>query len=87
MDFFGSYIRDWIIVTLAGPRRTIVTSRVTTRAETTNNLLLPYHRTNHITKSYAYDTAKCWNAIPANIKLVKNSNTFKEKLHKYFLNQ
>ena len=57
-----------------------------TRGNTNNNFMLPYHRTNYIAKSFIYDTAKCYNEIPHNLKELKSSNSFKERLHKHLLN-
>ena len=58
-----------------------------TRGVTNDCLSLPYHRTDYITKSFNYDTAKIWNKIPWEIRKIENKFTFKEKLHNYFINQ
>ena len=57
----------------------------TTRGTTNGNLPVIAHKTNYVTKSFYYDTAKTWNTIPVEIRQIKNRATFKENLHKYFL--
>ena len=58
-----------------------------TRAQTNDELSLPYHKTDYISKSFTYETAKLWNLIPLSLRQVKNSKTFKEKLNKFLLTQ
>ena len=56
-----------------------------TRGTANGNLSLPSHRTNYISKSFYYETAKFWNTLPLNIRAIKNRTSFKERLHNFMV--
>ena len=59
-------------------------SRIT-RGTADKKLAVVAHNTDYLTRSFYYDTAKIWNTIPMDIRMIKNRTTFKENLHKYVL--
>ena len=59
----------------------------TTRGSTSNCLYIPGFKTDYIRKSYMYEAVKLWNSIPAELRNIKNSDSFKEKLHIYFFSR
>ena len=58
---------------------------VPTRATFSNCFFIPRFNTDYIKKSFTIDTAKLWNSLPNELKIIKNNKTFKEKLHLYLL--
>ena len=60
---------------------------VPTRATSRNCFFIPRFNTDYVKISFAIDTAKLWNSLPYELKSEKNTKTFKEKLHIYFLTQ
>ena len=58
---------------------------MTTRGTVNQNLSVIAHKTDYLTKSFYYDTAKVWNTLPVQLRKTRNSHTFQENLHKYFL--
>ena len=57
-----------------------------TRTVCNGGLFIPRYRTDYVGRSFFIETAKLWNKIPLEIKLIDNSKTFKERLHVLFLN-
>ena len=60
---------------------------VCTRGVSNECLYIPRFNTDYVKKSFFVDTAKAWNSIPMDIRNIKNSLTFKEKLQNHYLKE
>ena len=57
---------------------------VNTRLTAHGGYILPKFNTDYFRNSFFCDTIKIWNSLPAHLREIKNINTFKENLHKFF---
>ena len=60
---------------------------ICTRGISKECLYIPRFNTDYVKKSFFVDTAKAWNSIPVDIRNIKSSLTFKEKLQSYYLKE
>ena len=58
-------------------------THINTRGTSNQNLFIPACSTDYIRKSFFTDVAMMWNTIPKEIKNLKNSIRFKEKLQSF----
>ena len=57
---------------------------INTRLTGHGGYLLPNFKTDYFRNSFFYDSIKAWNSLPTEIREIKNINTFKENVHKFF---
>ena len=60
-------------------------SNINTRGVVNDNLFIPRFNTDYVKKSFYIDVAKTWNSIPAELRSIKNSHTFKVRLQAHYL--
>ena len=60
---------------------------IVTRGSTNEHLSVPHFNTDYLKKSFIVDTAKSWNNIPLELRHIKNSSTFKNRLQSFYLRE
>ena len=58
-----------------------------TRGSTNEHLSMPLINTDYLKKSFVVDTAKSWNNIPLELRLINSSLSFKNKLQTFYLTE